>query len=92
MLGMLREDLWNKRDVIKQVKYFVYYKWKKPNKKSTKNKTGGINAMVQHIHSKIIAKIHEVVEAEISELPEVKCALKLYFTTLPQSPDIDDRA
>ena len=23
------------------------------------HKTGGINAMVQHIHSKIIAKIHE---------------------------------
>ena len=56
------------------------------------HKTGGINAMVQHIYSKFIAKIHVLVEAGISELPEVKHALKLYFTTLPQSPDIDGRA
>ena len=42
--------------------------------------------MAQRVHPKIIAKIHELVEAGISELPEVKRALKLYVTTLPQSP------
>ena len=41
------------------------------------HKTGGMHAMAQHIHPKIIAKIHELVEAGISELPEVKRALKL---------------
>ena len=55
-------------------------------------KTGGMHAMAQRIHHKIIAKIHKLVEVGISELPEVNCALKLYVTTLPQSPHKDDRA
>ena len=56
------------------------------------HKTGAMHAMAQRIHPKIIAKIHELVEAGISELPEVKRALKLYVTILPQSPSKDDRA
>ena len=48
------------------------------------HKTGGMHAMAQRIHPKIIAKIHELVEAGISELPEVKRALKLchYLTSI----------
>ena len=90
MLGMLREDLWHKKDVKKTVKCFVSLPMEEAHHNT--HKTGGMHAMAQRIHPKIIAKIHELVEAGISELPEVKRALKLYVTTLPQSPNKDDRA
>ena len=66
----------------KTIKYFVSLPMEEAHHNT--HKTGGMHAMAQHIHPKIIAKIHELVEAGISELPEVKHALKLchYLTSI----------
>ena len=51
--------------------------------------------MAQCVHPKVIMKIHELVGASISELSEVRRALKLYITKeLFQTdlPNRDDRA
>jgi len=48
--------------------------------------------MAQRVHSKVAAKIHELVASGLNELPEVKRALKLYVNSLPEPPCQDDRA
>ena len=51
--------------------------------------------MAQRVHPKVIMKIHELVGAGISEVSEVKWALKLYITKelCPTDlPNRDDRA
>ena len=56
---------------------------------------GCTHAMAQRVHPKVIMKIYELVGAGISEVSEVKRALKLYITKelCPTDlPNRDDRA
>ena len=47
--------------------------------------------MAQCIHAKLVAKfMNQFLHVGMSEQLEVKCALKLYVTTLPQPPNKDD--
>ena len=73
-------------------KYYVSLPSEEAHDKS--HKTGGMHAMAQRVHPKVIMKIHELVGAGISEVSEVKRALKLYITKelcLTDLPNKDDR-
>lgn len=93
MLTRLRQDLTNGKAVKTATKYYVSLPAEEAHHKS--HKTGGMHAMAQRVHPKVIMKIHELVGAGISEVSEVKRALKLYITKelCPTDlPNRDDRA
>ena len=93
MLTRLRQDLTDGKAVKTATKYYVSLPAEEAHHKS--HKTGGMHAMAQRVHPKVIMKIHELVGAGISEVSEVKRALKLYITKelCPTDlPNRDDRA
>ena len=57
--------------------------------------TGGMHALAQRVHPKVQMKIQEIVGAGITEVSEVKRALRLYISkelSFPNPPNRDDRA
>ena len=90
ILNDLKEDLLHGKSVKRVAKYFVSLPTEEAHHKT--HMTGGMHALAQRIHPKVISKIRELVEAGIYEVPAVKRALKLYVTSLPKPPNTDDRA
>ena len=81
----LRQDLTDRKTATK---YYVSLPAEEAHHKS--HKTGGMHAMAQHVHPKVIMKIHELVEAGISEVSEVKWALKLKELCPTDLPNRDE--
>ena len=77
ILTRLRQDLNDRKAVKTATKYYVSLPSEEAHHKS--HKTGGMHAMAQRVHPKVIMKIHELVGAGISEVLEVKRALNLYI-------------
>ena len=93
MLNDLRKDLLDGKAVQTATKYYVSLPSEEAHHKT--HMTGGMHAMAQRVHPKVIIKIHELVGAGISEVSEVKRALKLYVTKelcSSNPPNKDDRA
>ena len=93
MLHNLRRNLLGRKTIKTVTKYFVSLPSEEAHHKS--HKTGGMHATAQRVHPKMIAKIQELVGAGISEVSEVKRALKLYATKELCTTDLphkDDRA
>ena len=67
MLNDLKRDQNNGKSINTVTKYFVSLPSEQAHHKS--HETGGMHGMA---HPKVIAKIHELVGAGISEVPEVK--------------------
>ena len=93
MLNDLRKDLLDGKAVKTATKYYVSLPSEETHHKT--HTTGGMHAMAQHVHPKVIIKIHELVGAGITEVSEVKWALKLYVTKelcSSNPPNKNDRA
>ena len=93
MLKNLNKDLLAGKEVNTVKRYYVCLPSEEAHHKT--HMTGGMHALAQRVHPKVQMKIQEIVGAGITEVSEVKRALRLYISkelSFPNPPNRDDRA
>lgn len=93
MFENLNKDLLAGKEVTTVKRYYICLPSEEAHHKT--HMTGGMHALAQRIHPKVQMKIQEIVGAGITEVSEVKQALRLYVSKelcFPDQPNRDDRA